>query len=150
MSQKIIVTGDFGANDYLFTQIKLRVPLQYQVGVVRPPDPATASVKGAITAAVSAFPADRNFFIQDSQPFQPGVHPENSKAMSPDGRMLSTTATTILLAKGQLIRLGQSRTIIRTMAVPADHILETNVLSPVDTIYVTDGAVPTNVSFSGK
>ncbi|KAK3381886.1 hypothetical protein B0H63DRAFT_376962, partial [Podospora didyma] len=50
--QNILVTGEFGASEYLFQQIKLHVPLQFQRKVVRPMDSVSCIVKGAVTAGV--------------------------------------------------------------------------------------------------
>ncbi|KAH2044410.1 hypothetical protein KXV43_005712 [Aspergillus fumigatus] len=50
--QNVLVVGGFGASEYLFQQIKLHVPPQYQSKVVRPMDSVAAIVKGAVTAGI--------------------------------------------------------------------------------------------------
>ncbi|KAH2254667.1 hypothetical protein KXW14_008075 [Aspergillus fumigatus] len=51
--QNVLVVGGFGASEYLFQQIKLHVPPQYQSKVVRPMDSVAAIVKGAVTAGIT-------------------------------------------------------------------------------------------------
>jgi hypothetical protein len=49
----VLVVGSFGASEYLFQQIKLHMPPQYLSKVVRPMNPATAVVKGAVLAGMT-------------------------------------------------------------------------------------------------
>ncbi|KAH2311142.1 hypothetical protein KXV47_004743 [Aspergillus fumigatus] len=79
--QNVLVVGGFGASEYLFQQIKLHVPPQYQSKVVRPMDSVAAIVKGAVTAGITERVithrvARRHYLMATLQPFKEGYHPE--------------------------------------------------------------------------
>ncbi|KAH1917275.1 hypothetical protein KXW69_005209 [Aspergillus fumigatus] len=85
--QNVLVVGGFGASEYLFQQIKLHVPPQYQSKVVRPMDSVAAIVKGAVTAGITERVithrvARRHYLMATLQPFKEGYHPEQYRVPS--------------------------------------------------------------------
>ncbi len=89
--QNILVVGGFGASEYLFQQIKLHVPPQFQSKVVRPMDSVAAIVKGAVTAGITERVithriARRHYLMATLQPFKEGYHPEAYRVPSLDGQ----------------------------------------------------------------
>ncbi|KAH8690900.1 hypothetical protein BGW36DRAFT_432676 [Talaromyces proteolyticus] len=51
--QNVLIVGGFSASEYLFREIKLRIPSQFQSKVVRPMDSASAIVKGAVMVGIA-------------------------------------------------------------------------------------------------
>lgn len=110
--QNVLVVGGFGASEYLFQQIKLHVPPQYQSKVVRPMDSVAAIVKGAVTAGIterviSHRVARRHYLMATLQPFKEGYHPEQYRVPSLDGRDRCKYTRQIFVQKGERVKIGE-------------------------------------------
>jgi hypothetical protein len=110
--QNILVVGGFGASEYLFQQIKLQVPPQYEAKVVRPMDSVAAIVKGAVTAGITERivthrVARRHYLMATIEPFKHGYHPEEYRVPSLDGRDRCKYTRQIFVRKGQRVRIGE-------------------------------------------
>ncbi|KMP07396.1 hypothetical protein DIZ76_017150 [Coccidioides immitis] len=110
--QNILVVGGFGASEYLFQQIKLHVPPQYQTKVVRPMDSVAAIVKGAVTAGitervVTSRVARRHYLMATLQPFKEGHHPEQYRVPSLDGKDRCKYTRQIFVQKGERVKIGE-------------------------------------------
>ncbi|KAL8737741.1 MAG: hypothetical protein Q9181_001398 [Wetmoreana brouardii] len=110
--QNVLVVGGFGASEYLFQQIKLHVPPQFQSKVVRPMDSVAAIVKGAVTAGitervVTSRVARRHYLMATLQPFKEGHHPEQYRVPSLDGKDRCKYTRQIFVQKGQRVKIGE-------------------------------------------
>lgn len=110
--QNILVVGGFGASEYLFQQIKLHVPPQFQSKVVRPMDAVAAIVKGAVTAGITERiithrVARRHYLMATLQPFKEGYHPEAYRVPSLDGKDRCKFTRQIFVQKGQKVKNGE-------------------------------------------
>ncbi|KFY01733.1 hypothetical protein O988_02572, partial [Pseudogymnoascus sp. VKM F-3808] len=110
--QNVLVVGGFGASEYLFQQIKLHVPPQFQAKVVRPMDSVAAIVKGAVTAGIServvtSRVARRHYLMATLQPFKEGHHPEAYRVPSLDGKDRCKFTRQIFVQKGQRVKIGE-------------------------------------------
>ncbi|KAG9254232.1 uncharacterized protein F5Z01DRAFT_122594 [Emericellopsis atlantica] len=110
--QNILVVGGFGASEYLFQQIKLHVPPQFQSKVVRPMDSVAAIVKGAVTSGISERivthrVARRHYLMATLQPFKEGYHPEAYRVPSLDGKDRCKFTRQIFVQKGQRVKNGE-------------------------------------------
>ncbi|KAJ6160435.1 hypothetical protein N7470_003831 [Penicillium chermesinum] len=110
--QNVLVVGGFGASEYLFQQIKLHVPPQYQTKVVRPMDSVAAIVKGAVTAGITERVvthrvARRHYLMATLQPFKEGYHPEQYRVPSLDGRDRCKYTRQIFVQKGERVKIGE-------------------------------------------
>ncbi|RCI08749.1 hypothetical protein L249_4728 [Ophiocordyceps polyrhachis-furcata BCC 54312] len=110
--QNILVVGGFGASEYLFQQIKLHVPPQFQAKVVRPMDSVAAIVKGAVTAGITERivthrVARRHYLMATLQPFKEGYHPEAYRVPSLDGKDRCKFTRQIFVQKGQKVKNGE-------------------------------------------
>lgn len=110
--QNVLVVGGFGASEYLFQQIKLHVPPQFQSKVVRPMDSVAAIVKGAVTAGitervVTSRVARRHYLMATLQPFKEGHHPEQYRVPSLDGKDRCKYTRQIFVTKGQRVKNGE-------------------------------------------
>ncbi|EEH44464.2 uncharacterized protein PADG_00753 [Paracoccidioides brasiliensis Pb18] len=110
--QNVLVVGGFGASEYLFQQIKLHVPPQFQSKVVRPMDSVSAIVKGAVTAGitervVTSRVARRHYLMATLQPFKEGHHPEQYRVPSLDGKDRCKYTRQIFVQKGERIKIGE-------------------------------------------
>lgn len=110
--QNVLVVGGFGASEYLFQQIKLHVPPQFQSKVVRPMDSVAAIVKGAVTAGitervVTSRVARRHYLMATLQPFKEGHHPERYRVPSLDGKDRCKYTRQIFVTKGQRVKIGE-------------------------------------------
>ncbi|KIW05008.1 uncharacterized protein PV09_04165 [Verruconis gallopava] len=110
--QNILVVGGFGASEYLFQQIKLHVPPQFQSKVVRPMDSVAAIVKGAVTAGITERivthrVARRHYLMATLQPFKEGHHPEQYRVPSLDGKDRCKYTRQIFVQKGQRVKIGE-------------------------------------------
>ncbi|KAF4509995.1 hypothetical protein G6O67_001924 [Ophiocordyceps sinensis] len=110
--QNILVVGGFGASEYLFQQIKLHVPPQFQSKVVRPLDAVAAIVKGAVTAGITERiithrVARRHYLMATLQPFKEGYHPEAYRVPSLDGKDRCKFTRQIFVQKGQKVKNGE-------------------------------------------
>ncbi|PHH83603.1 hypothetical protein CDD82_6631 [Ophiocordyceps australis] len=110
--QNILVVGGFGASEYLFQQIKLHVPPQFQSKVVRPMDSVAAIVKGAVTAGITERivthrVARRHYLMATLQPFKDGYHPEAYRVPSLDGKDRCKFTRQIFVQKGQKVKNGE-------------------------------------------
>ncbi|KAH0325054.1 actin-like ATPase domain-containing protein, partial [Aureobasidium melanogenum] len=110
--QNVLVVGGFGSSEYLFQQIKLHVPLQFQSKVVRPMDSVAAIVKGAVTAGitervVTSRVARRHYLMATLQPFKEGHHPEQYRVPSLDGKDRCKYTRQIFVQKGQRVKTGE-------------------------------------------
>ncbi|EFX02384.1 hsp70 family protein [Grosmannia clavigera kw1407] len=110
--QNILVVGGFGASEFLFQQIKLHVPPQFQSKVVRPMDSVAAIVKGAVTAGitervVTQRVARRHYLMATLQPFKEGYHPEAYRVPSLDGKDRCKFTRQIFVQKGQKVKIGE-------------------------------------------
>ncbi|KAL2757800.1 hypothetical protein ACRALDRAFT_2025514 [Sodiomyces alcalophilus JCM 7366] len=110
--QNILVVGGFGASEYLFQQIKLHVPPQFQTKVVRPMDSVAAIVKGAVTAGITERVithrvARRHYLMATLQPFKEGYHPEAYRVPSLDGKDRCKFTRQIFVQKGQKVKIGE-------------------------------------------
>lgn len=110
--QNVLVVGGFGASEYLFQQIKLHVPPQFQSKVVRPMDSVAAIVKGAVTAGitervVTSRVARRHYLMATLQPFKEGHHPEAYRVPSLDGKDRCKFTRQIFVHKGQRVKIGE-------------------------------------------
>ncbi|TLS21623.1 uncharacterized protein PpBr36_09449 [Pyricularia pennisetigena] len=110
--QNILVVGGFGASEYLFQQIKLHVPPQFQSKVVRPMDSVAAIVKGAVTAGITERVithrvARRHYLMATLQPFKEGYHPEAYRVPSLDGKDRCKFTRQIFVQKGQKVKIGE-------------------------------------------
>ena len=108
----MLVVGGFGASEYLFQQIKLHVPPQFQNKVVRPMDSVAAIVKGAVTAGitervVTSRVARRHYLMATLQPFKEGHHPEQYRVPSLDGKDRCKYTRQIFVQKGQRVKIGE-------------------------------------------
>lgn len=108
----MLVVGGFGASEYLFQQIKLHVPPQFQSKVVRPMDSVAAIVKGAVTAGitekvVTSRVARRHYLMATLQPFKEGHHPEQYRVPSLDGKDRCKYTRQIFVTKGQRVKIGE-------------------------------------------
>lgn len=106
------MAGTFGANEYLFQQIKLHVPTQFQHKVVRPMDSASALVKGAVTACIAERAATsriarRNYVVDMLQPFQDGRHPDYYCLIWPDGRRRCKYTYQVVRSKGERVNMSE-------------------------------------------
>jgi len=106
------VVGGFGASEYLFQQIQLHVPPQYQNKVVRPMDSVAAIVKGAVTAGIServitSRVARRHYLMGTLQPFKEGHHPEQYRVPSLDGRDRCKYTRQLFVQRGQRVKIGE-------------------------------------------
>ena len=111
-SQNVLVVGGFGASEYLFQQIKLHVPPQFQNKVVRPMDSVAAIVKGAVTAGITervitSRVARRHYLMATLQPFKEGHHPEQYRVPSLDGKDRCKYTRQIFVQKGQRVKIGE-------------------------------------------
>jgi hypothetical protein len=107
-----LVVGGFGASEYLFQQIKLHVPPQFQTKVVRPMDSVAAIVKGAVTAGITERVithrvARRHYLMATLQPFKEGYHPEQYRVPSLDGRDRCKYTRQIFVQKGERVKIGE-------------------------------------------
>ncbi|KAK4948348.1 hypothetical protein LTR10_012882 [Elasticomyces elasticus] len=112
MLQNVLVVGGFGASEYLFQQIKLHVPPQFQNKVVRPMDSVAAIVKGAVTAGITervitSRVARRHYLMATLQPFKEGHHPEQYRVPSLDGKDRCKYTRQIFVQKGQRVKIGE-------------------------------------------
>lgn len=112
MIQNVLVVGGFGASEYLFGQIKLHVPPQFQSKVVRPMDSVAAIVKGAVTAGITervitSRVARRHYLMATLQPFKEGHHPEQYRVPSLDGKDRCKYTRQIFVQKGQRVKIGE-------------------------------------------
>ncbi|KAL8715552.1 MAG: hypothetical protein Q9220_000888 [cf. Caloplaca sp. 1 TL-2023] len=110
--QNVLVVGGFGASEYLFQQIKLHVPPQFQSKVVRPMDSVAAIVKGAVTAGITervitSRVARRHYLMATLQPFREGHHPEQYRVPSLDGKDRCKYTRQIFVQKGQRVKIGE-------------------------------------------
>ncbi|KAG8624350.1 hypothetical protein KVT40_007417 [Elsinoe batatas] len=110
--QNILVVGGFGSSEYLFQQIKLHVPPQFQTKVVRPMDSVAAIVKGAVTAGITervitSRVARRHYLMATLQPFKEGHHPEQYRVPSLDGKDRCKYTRQIFVQKGQRVKIGE-------------------------------------------
>ncbi|KAK4693360.1 carnosine N-methyltransferase, partial [Lecanoromycetidae sp. Uapishka_2] len=110
--QNVLVVGGFGASEYLFQQIKLHVPPQFQAKVVRPMDSVAAIVKGAVTAGITervitSRVARRHYLMATLQPFKEGHHPEQYRVPSLDGKDRCKYTRQIFVQKGQRVKNGE-------------------------------------------
>ncbi|KAB2577709.1 Heat shock protein Hsp70 [Lasiodiplodia theobromae] len=110
--QNVLVVGGFGASEYLFQQIKLHVPPQFQSKVVRPMDSVAAIVKGAVTAGITERiithrVARRHYLMATLQPFKEGHHPEQYRVPSLDGKDRCKFTRQIFVQKGQRVKIGE-------------------------------------------
>jgi len=110
--QNVLVVGGFGASEYLFQQIKLHVPPQFQQKVVRPMDSVAAIVKGAVTAGITervitSRVARRHYLMATLQPFKEGHHPEQYRVPSLDGKDRCKYTRQIFVQKGQRVKIGE-------------------------------------------
>ncbi|KAL1953029.1 hypothetical protein VTO42DRAFT_3757 [Malbranchea cinnamomea] len=110
--QNILIVGGFGASEYLFQQIKLHVPPQYQSKVVRPMDSVAAIVKGAVTAGITervitSRVARRHYLMATLQPFKEGYHPEAYRVPSLDGKDRCKYTRQIFVQKGERVKVGE-------------------------------------------
>ncbi|EGY19895.1 Hsp70-like protein [Verticillium dahliae VdLs.17] len=110
--QNILVVGGFGASEYLFQQIRLHVPPQFQSKVVRPMDSVAAIVKGAVTAGITERVvthrvARRHYLMATLQPFKEGYHPEAYRVPSLDGKDRCKFTRQIFVQKGQKVKIGE-------------------------------------------
>ncbi|GIZ46674.1 hypothetical protein CKM354_000979200 [Cercospora kikuchii] len=110
--QNVLVVGGFGASEYLFQQIKLHVPPQFQNKVVRPMDSVAAIVKGAVTAGITervitSRVARRHYLMATLQPFKEGHHPEQYRVPSLDGKDRCKYTRQIFVQKGQRVKIGE-------------------------------------------
>ncbi|EDU43220.1 Hsp70 family protein [Pyrenophora tritici-repentis Pt-1C-BFP] len=110
--QNVLVVGGFGASEYLFQQIKLHVPPQFQSKVVRPMDSVAAIVKGAVTAGITERivthrVARRHYLMATLQPFKEGHHPEQYRVPSLDGKDRCKYTRQIFVQKGQRVKIGE-------------------------------------------
>lgn len=108
----MLVVGGFGASEYLFQQIKLHVPPQFQAKVVRPMDSVAAIVKGAVTAGITervitSRVARRHYLMATLQPFKEGHHPEQYRVPSLDGKDRCKYTRQIFVQKGQRVKIGE-------------------------------------------
>lgn len=108
----MLVVGGFGASEYLFQQIKLHVPPQFQNKVVRPMDSVAAIVKGAVTAGITervitSRVARRHYLMATLQPFKEGHHPEQYRVPSLDGKDRCKYTRQIFVQKGQRVKIGE-------------------------------------------
>lgn len=106
------MVGGFGASEYLFQQIKLHVPPQYQSKVVRPMDSVAAIVRGAVTAGITETVithrvARRHYLMATLQPFKEGYHPEQYRVPSLDGRDRCKYTRQIFVQKGERMKIGE-------------------------------------------
>jgi hypothetical protein len=104
--------GGFGASEYLFQQIKLHVPPQFQSKVVRPIDSVAAIVKGAVTAGitervVTSRVARRHYLMATLQPFKEGHHPEQYRVPSLDGKDRCKYTRQLFVQRGQRVKIGE-------------------------------------------
>ncbi|RMZ92108.1 hypothetical protein DV736_g674, partial [Chaetothyriales sp. CBS 134916] len=110
--QNVLVVGGFGASEYLFQQIKLHVPPQFQSKVVRPMDSVAAIVKGAVTAGITekvitSRVARRHYLMATLQPFKEGHHPEQYRVPSLDGKDRCKYTRQIFVQKGERVKIGE-------------------------------------------
>ncbi|KAJ5241468.1 uncharacterized protein N7469_003059 [Penicillium citrinum] len=110
--QNVLVVGGFGASEYLFQQVKLHVPPQYNSKVVRPMDSVAAIVKGAVTAGITERVithrvARRHYLMATLQPFKEGYHPEQYRVPSLDGRDRCKYTRQIFVQKGERVKIGE-------------------------------------------
>ncbi|GAB7361909.1 hypothetical protein MBLNU230_g1947t1 [Neophaeotheca triangularis] len=110
--QNVLVVGGFGASEYLFQQIKLHVPPQFQNKVVRPMDSVAAIVKGAVTAGITervitSRVARRHYLMATLQPFKEGHHPEQYRVPSLDGKDRCKYTRQIFVQRGQRVKIGE-------------------------------------------
>ena len=110
--QNVLVVGGFGASEYLFQQIKLHVPPQFQSKVVRPMDSVAAIVKGAVTAGIAERVvthrvARRHYLMATLQPFKEGYHPEQYRVPSLDGKDRCKYTRQIFVQKGERVKIGE-------------------------------------------
>jgi hypothetical protein len=108
----VLVVGGFGASEYLFQQIKLHVPPQFQSKVVRPMDSVAAIVKGAVTAGITERVvthrvARRHYLMATLQPFKEGYHPEQYRVPSLDGKDRCKYTRQIFVQKGERVKIGE-------------------------------------------
>jgi hypothetical protein len=110
--QNVLVVGGFGASEYLFQQIKLHVPPQFQAKVVRPMDSVAAIAKGAVAAGIierviTSRVARRHYLMAILQPFKEGHHPEAYRVPSLDGKDRCKFTRQIFVQKGQRVKIGE-------------------------------------------
>lgn len=110
--QNVLVVGGFGSSEYLFQQIKLHVPPQFQTKVVRPMDSVAAIVKGAVTAGITervitSRVARRHYLMATLQPFKEGHHPEQYRVPSLDGKDRCKYTRQIFVRKGERVKIGE-------------------------------------------
>ncbi|KAL8915168.1 MAG: hypothetical protein Q9171_000287 [Xanthocarpia ochracea] len=110
--QNVLVVGGFGASEYLFQQIRLHVPPQFNSKVVRPMDSVAAIVKGAVTAGITervitSRVARRHYLMATLQPFREGHHPEQYRVPSLDGKDRCKYTRQIFVQKGQRVKIGE-------------------------------------------
>ena len=114
--QNILVVGGFGASEYLFQQIKLHVPPQFQSKVVRPMDSVAAIVKGAVTAGITERivthrVARRHYLMATLQPFKEGHHSACSPRLTPsaNGSAAGLCLPRVSIIRTPLMPLTQAR-----------------------------------------
>ena len=146
------MVGGFGASEYLFQQIKLQIPPQYQSKVVRPMDSVAAIVRGAVTAGVTESMithrvARRHYLMATLQPFREGYHPERYRIPSLDGTDRCKYTRHVFVQKGTRMKIGEPVRIpfFRQVAPGATLMFEDIIYACDDDIcpdYITDPSKP--------
>jgi hypothetical protein len=109
----VLFNQDFGAFEYLFQQIKLHVPPQYQSKVVSQIDTGSAIVKGAVTAGlanrfIAHWTANRDYLIPTLNQFRESYDPEVYRVRNANGQDMCNYTRTIFIQKGQKVNIGEA------------------------------------------
>ena len=84
-----MLVGDFAACEFLFDQVKLRIPPEYQKNVLRREDTQNASARGVVLASLNRGLVRKTkqiYVMETLDYFKPGVDPEYYRISSLDGQ----------------------------------------------------------------
>jgi hypothetical protein len=129
LSQKIIISGPFGSNEYLYRQIRLNLPVDAQL--VRLADVEGAVAGGAVTAGVyrhfaslKTSSARHTYLIQIMVDFIPGIHSEHNRMQCLDGHDRCKHSARVIVRKGQALdEHTHFRVAITKLLAPGDPLM---------------------------
>ncbi|KAI5296056.1 hypothetical protein KEM52_005869 [Ascosphaera acerosa] len=124
----ILLIGGFGASNYLYDKIKQSVPPQYSNKVVRPMDAVSAIVRGALTAGITerlitSRVARKHYLMATLEPFVEGVHREEYRTSSLDGKDRCRNCHQVYVQKGERLHAGHRKKLPYFRLVPPGAVL---------------------------
>ncbi|KAK9459078.1 uncharacterized protein V1516DRAFT_551577 [Lipomyces oligophaga] len=110
-AKEILLVGGFGGSQYLYDQLRVRLPLLYRDRIRRPRDAVEAIVRGAVMSSVydnvlQSRVARRSYMVNILAMFREGIDPEENRYQVADGTFRCRNARRILIEKGQRLQVG--------------------------------------------